>query len=213
MKKKSEETRELILNSALELFIEKSYSETSTNDIRKKAGNLSRGGLYYFFPKKEDILEALPEFLFKDSLPMNDILEDKNLNTIEKIRKILYEEHKAIRNSSRGQLFYKLMSSPEFLTLFLNQLSSDAIPVYHQLILMGNADGSMKVASPIYTAEVLPLLLNIWFNPSFFNNDIDDVDARIDYLDDLLNSMGVPLLNGNLKKVLKQTWTTVKEDL
>ncbi|BBM18881.1 TetR family transcriptional regulator [Enterococcus avium] len=212
MRKDSKETRELILNSALELFLEKSYSHTSTNDIRKKAGNLSRGGLYYFFPKKEDILEALPEFLFKDSLPMDYILDDEKLNTIEKIRKLLYEEHKAIKNSSRGLLFYKLMSSPEFLMLFVNNLSVNTVPTYYQLILKGNADGSMKVKSPLYTAEVLPLLLNVWFNPTFFNQSSDDVDERIVYLENLLIDMGIPLLDDRLKDVLKQTWLLAKSE-
>lgn len=51
----SEETRELIIDSATQLFIEKGYSRTTLEDIVKRVG-LTRGAFYWNFKTKKDIL-------------------------------------------------------------------------------------------------------------------------------------------------------------
>lgn len=52
--KRSEQTKEKILNTALELFCQKGYYKISTNEIAK-AANISIGNLYFYFPNKETI--------------------------------------------------------------------------------------------------------------------------------------------------------------
>ena len=49
-----------ILDAAMILFIEKGYTNTTTQDIVDKV-NISRGLLYYHFKNKEDILYCLVE--------------------------------------------------------------------------------------------------------------------------------------------------------
>lgn len=56
--KEAEERRNEILDAADELFGQKGYDGTSTNDILEKVG-IARGTLYYHFKSKEDILDAL----------------------------------------------------------------------------------------------------------------------------------------------------------
>lgn len=56
--KEAEERRNEILDAADELFGEKGFDGTSTNDILKKV-NIARGTLYYHFKSKEDIMNAL----------------------------------------------------------------------------------------------------------------------------------------------------------
>ncbi len=50
------ETRKKIYDSALELFLEKSFDEVKVTDIVKKAG-VSVGTFYYHFPSKDDIID------------------------------------------------------------------------------------------------------------------------------------------------------------
>lgn len=52
------ETRELIINSAVELFIEKGYSRTTLEDIVRRVG-LTRGAFYWNFKSKKDILNEI----------------------------------------------------------------------------------------------------------------------------------------------------------
>lgn len=54
-RRNTEETRELIIGAAIELFIEKGYSRTTLEDIVKRV-NLTRGAFYWNFESKKDIL-------------------------------------------------------------------------------------------------------------------------------------------------------------
>ncbi|WP_040949774.1 TetR/AcrR family transcriptional regulator [Gorillibacterium massiliense] len=58
--KEAEERRNEILDAADELFSQKGFDGTSTNDILEKVG-IARGTLYYHFKSKEDIMDALIE--------------------------------------------------------------------------------------------------------------------------------------------------------
>ncbi|MFT8313728.1 MAG: TetR/AcrR family transcriptional regulator [Clostridium sp.] len=58
--KEAEERRNEILDAVDELFGQKGFDGTSTNDILEKVG-IARGTLYYHFKSKEDIMDALIE--------------------------------------------------------------------------------------------------------------------------------------------------------
>jgi AcrR family transcriptional regulator len=55
-----EQKKQLILNTALELFVRKSYVGTKTSEISKKAG-ISEGLLFHYYPTKESLLKELVE--------------------------------------------------------------------------------------------------------------------------------------------------------
>jgi AcrR family transcriptional regulator len=55
--KKSEETRSLILETALELFVERGYEETTMRAIAAEAG-VALGNAYYYFRSKEHLIQA-----------------------------------------------------------------------------------------------------------------------------------------------------------
>jgi AcrR family transcriptional regulator len=56
------DTRERILDVALDLFIEKGYDKTSLREIAEHLG-VTKAALYYHFPSKVDILSALHQRL------------------------------------------------------------------------------------------------------------------------------------------------------
>ena len=84
--KESEVRRLEIMNAAMQLFMEKGYTNTTTQDIVDKV-NISRGLLYYHFKNKEDILyclvEQYSEKLLKD---IYQITFSKDKSAIEKVR-------------------------------------------------------------------------------------------------------------------------------
>ncbi len=55
--KKSERTRQRIVEAANRLFYHKGYHNTSFTDVVQASG-VPRGNIYYYFKKKEEILEA-----------------------------------------------------------------------------------------------------------------------------------------------------------
>jgi AcrR family transcriptional regulator len=54
---KSEQTRSLILETALELFTTRGYEETTMRAIAEKAG-VALGNTYYYFRSKEHLIQA-----------------------------------------------------------------------------------------------------------------------------------------------------------
>ncbi len=71
--------KEKILNSALQLFCEKGYYNTTTNEIAQRAG-VSIGSLYSYFKDKDTIfLEILEKYHEKFDMAKNHVLNDLNL--------------------------------------------------------------------------------------------------------------------------------------
>lgn len=66
------DTRERLLEAAMELFVFQGYTNTGLAQIARKAGVLP-GSLYYFFPTKEDLLNATLER--RKELLYSDVLE------------------------------------------------------------------------------------------------------------------------------------------
>ena len=57
MPKKSERTRQRIVEAANRLFYHKGYNQTSFSDV-VEAANVPRGNIYYYFKTKDEILES-----------------------------------------------------------------------------------------------------------------------------------------------------------
>jgi len=57
-RKERDDLKNQIMEAAWELFLEKGYENTTVNDIIKKAGT-SKGGFYYYFKAKEELLNYL----------------------------------------------------------------------------------------------------------------------------------------------------------
>ena len=65
-----------ILDAALEVFVKKGYSETRMDDIVKKSG-LSKGAIYHHYKSKRDLFLSLIEHWEQFSFPN---IFDKDLN-------------------------------------------------------------------------------------------------------------------------------------
>ncbi|MGY3778892.1 TetR/AcrR family transcriptional regulator [Isobaculum melis] len=210
--KNTDTTREAILSSALSLFLEKGYTETSTNDIRIKAGNLSRGGLYHHFPKKIDILRAIPEYLARQDTSYQEIMSTPNLSILEKLRLVFIHECQSLELSKDGRSIFQLLSDVSFADVHLRYNENYLIPLYESMIIEGNKDGSVHVKNARATAEIIALLLNQWCIPSTFKNDQQDINERLDLLSDMLNLLGVPLFNTELKQAYCQMVLCIKKN-
>ena len=81
-------TKRRIFDTAIKLFAEKGYSETSVEEITAVTG-IAKGTLYYHFAKKEDIFYFLVDEgmnLLKNSIEIKTSKED---NAIDKLRAII----------------------------------------------------------------------------------------------------------------------------
>lgn len=87
--KKAEERRNEILDAADELFGQKGFDGTTTNDILEKVG-IARGTLYYHFKSEEEIMNALIERHTVILLgAAKEIAADKNIPVTERIIRVV----------------------------------------------------------------------------------------------------------------------------
>lgn len=112
---KSEQTRELILATALRLFVERGFFATSVHDIRRSAG-LSIGSIYHHFPSKEAVARALYDDLVAR---MTGLVESAS------------SQHHTARARSRAvaeQLCQAAVDNPELLTFVLHARHHEFLP-------------------------------------------------------------------------------------
>jgi len=87
--KEAEERRNEIIDAADELFGQKGFDGTSTNDILEKVG-IARGTLYHHFKSKEDIMDALIE---RHSVRLlgtaQEIATDKSIPVVGRIIRVV----------------------------------------------------------------------------------------------------------------------------
>ncbi|MFD0712148.1 TetR/AcrR family transcriptional regulator [Paenibacillus sp. GCM10027626] len=87
--KEAEQRRNEILDAADELFGQKGFDGTSTNDILQKVG-IARGTLYHHFKSKADIMDALIERYNVRLLgAAQEIAADKSIPVVERIIRVV----------------------------------------------------------------------------------------------------------------------------
>ena len=85
---KAEETRQRILDSALELFRERGFDETTMRDIAADAG-VATGAAYYYFRSKEDLVMAFYIRTADEARAMWPEVIDRSRDLRKRIRAIL----------------------------------------------------------------------------------------------------------------------------
>lgn len=87
--KTAEERRNEILDAADELFGQKGFDGTSTNDILEKVG-IARGTLYHHFKSKKDLIDVLIERYSTRLLgAAQEIAADKSIPVVERIIRVV----------------------------------------------------------------------------------------------------------------------------
>ena len=107
----ADETRQRILEIAVDLFIEQGYAGTSVRDISERLG-MTKGSLYYHFASKEDVLNALVTPLMND---LDDfILEAESAAGAPETTRALVEKLVGLLDR-HGVLLRSLMGDPSVL--------------------------------------------------------------------------------------------------
>jgi AcrR family transcriptional regulator len=128
-RRKGEETRAHILETALELFRERGYEETTMRAIAEAAG-VAVGNAYYYFRSKEHLIQAFYERTHFEHLAASREVLDKERGLRERLLGVMRAKLDTIMPYHRfaGVLFKTaaVPSSP------LNPYSEESLPVRRQ---------------------------------------------------------------------------------
>ncbi len=152
--------KEIIVQAATELFIEKGYRETTTSDIRKKAG-VAQGTLFYHFQNKEGILLYIFSEVIASYTEAVKSFEHQNLRGIDAI--VQYTELcNELRKEKGSNLWFIL---PNFVPSLLQQnletrklfyqFFNTSIELIEGFIKRGIDDGSIRDIDATKTAHLI----------------------------------------------------------
>lgn len=144
---KTTDRRELILDTALHLFSERGYFNTSVHDIQKEA-NVSIGSIYHHFGNKETIAKALLakiEAAMVDEIRM--IMEDipSAHDRCKAVLKYLFEATESCRDEMQYMLYAK---HNEFIPDEGPVCTSRPFSLMKEIIVKGMQTGEIRKLTP-----------------------------------------------------------------
>lgn len=192
-----EETRNLIIDTASRLFVEKGYEQTSIQDIINHLGGLSKGAIYHHFKSKEEIMNAVADKLYAGATDsMYAIARRTDRSGLEKLRMIFQA---SIYSSAQEELFAAapdMLNNPQLLALYLrNSVQQEAPAMIQPILEEGIADGSIQTDYPREMAEVLMLIGNLWLNPLVYHSDAPELIRKMKFFQHMLRGFGLDIID------------------
>lgn len=177
--------RKIILDALRELFKEGKAGTASVSDIAKKAG-IAKGGMYYYFRSKEEVLDALVAEEYADIIQTCDeIVEQSNGNALEKLKLLL----KTYRGSYVDASLDEYLHMPQNAAIHqksLAQILSSLSQVISKIIDQGIAEGDFSCEYPQEYAEILMSVFTFLLDPGIFFWTNEEYIMKLKALADIL---------------------------
>jgi AcrR family transcriptional regulator len=208
---KGEQTKALILNSALEMLHERGYEQTTMRAIAEKAG-VSLGNAYHYFGSKDHLIQAFYHRLHEDHLRASLPALEKETSLQARLLSVMRLKIDTLEpyHEFAGVLFQTAADphSP------LNPFAHEAAPVRRDSIkLFEDLVGETKARIPDDLRKELPYLLWLYHMGIilFWIHDTSRKRARtyrlieqtVDLLDKLISLASNPFMRPVRKRALK----------
>jgi AcrR family transcriptional regulator len=217
---KGEQTKALILNSALEMLHERGYEQTTMRGIAEKAG-VSLGNAYHYFGSKDHLIQAFYHRTHEDHLRASLAVLEKETSLQARLLSVMRLKIDTLEpyHEFAGVLFQTAADphSP------LNPFAHSAAPVRHDSVkLFEDLVAGSKARIPEDLRAELPYLLWLYHMGIilFWIHDTSRkrartyrlIDQTVDLLDKLISLASNPLMRPVRKKALKLV-VELREDL
>ncbi|WP_029180117.1 TetR/AcrR family transcriptional regulator [Streptococcus suis] len=200
-----EESRQLILDVARALFLEKGYDQTSLTDIISQLGGMTKGVVYHHFSSKGAILDALigdaDENLLSKEWPGNCALE--------KIQYALMTSLSDVEKLSFLQASQITLKSPSILAQQYQLSYTLLIPKFQEVVKQGMIDGSIPTDFPEEIAELLVVYLNLIIGLRITELSPDVFLRKILFLKEMFESMSCPIINDTILTLASELTTKI----
>lgn len=207
-----EVTVEKILDVAQRLFLEKGYENTTIQDIVDELGGLTKGAVYHHFKSKEEIMDAVGDRMFSVNNPFEKVRKRSDLNGLEKLREAIRLNQSDDARTDMTIQSIPLTRNPRLLVEMINSNRQILTPYYQELLEEGNSDGSLHTEYSKEIAELMPLLTSLWLLPSVFPADKEGIKHKFKFLGDMLEKMGVPLMDDSIYALVEQFFDKMPDE-
>jgi len=179
--------RDLILDTMSELLEEKKGESCSVSDIAKKAG-IAKGGLYYYFKSKEDVVDALVERTYQEIISeCQKIALSDEYNAYQKFKNIYIHYRSTIVSSDLDAYLHSPQNAnihQKSLAKILTSLS----PIVAKIIRQGNQEKLFHCEYPLELSEMILSIFCFLLDPGIFQWTPQQVERKMIVLVSLLES-------------------------
>ena len=163
----------------------------------------SKGAIYHHFKSKEEILDAVTDRFYKEQGLLDVLTQNpKNKTGLERLQQCMIISLESPFNHAVYHMVPDLLKNARMLVMQVKTSMEDTAPSIQVLIEQGVADGSIHTKYPKELAETLILLSNLWITPALFTKTREEFYEKIKFLDALLSSQGLNLINEAVKKAI-----------
>jgi AcrR family transcriptional regulator len=162
------DVRARILAVAMETIGRKGYSRTTLDDIAAAAG-VSKGGIYWHFKGKDDLMAAV----IAEQSPLSQvtaIVEEANGAPLEEVMPRIYDALLSFLEL-HGDFFYAVLSeirtNHELGHVFQRNVAQPLLAVVGAYLVMQSAQGNVRAAHPMLLLQALigPLAVHVALRP------------------------------------------------
>ncbi|WP_278277754.1 TetR/AcrR family transcriptional regulator [Anaerocolumna jejuensis] len=177
------------MDTALLLFMEKGFDNTSVNDIVKKVG-VAQGLFYYYFSSKYEMLNAVVErYLDRIAVSLNELMEDNSLNTEKKL--VLFLEF-LLKYGEKNENFAADLHRDENAIIHhkLTDKANELIPpIFLRLINEGVEKGIWSMPYSGEMLEILVLGIGDYLHKYYFSPDAGVFENKMKVLERFIEQM------------------------
>ena len=207
-----EVTIEKILDAAQRLFLEKGYDNTTIQDIVDELDGLSKGAVYHHFKSKEEIMDAVGDRMFAVNNPFEAVRGRSHLNGLQKLREAIRLNQADEARMDMTIRSIPLTRNPRLLVEMIESNRRILTPYYQELLEEGNRDGSLHTEYAREIAELMPLLTSLWLLPSVFPAAKEEMKHKFYFLGDMLEKMGVPIMDESIYALVDDFFDRMPEE-
>lgn len=186
-----------ILDALEQLLIDSNIENISVSDIAAKAG-IGKGSIYYYFPSKEAILDALIQRNYEKPLrTAKDLADQTDIPPFTRMA-MLFQACRSsaaafLKQDNEKKRAVTLQESAYLYQKYLNYMVSELKPNLSKIIRQGIAAGEIHFDYPEALAEIALIVLGLKLNNTFLSATPEDCEYTIRGLIALLEQgTGVP---------------------
>ena len=190
----------MILDALQQLMEEKDIQRISVSEIAKRAG-IGKGSIYYYFPSKEAILDAVIRRNYEQPIhTAKSLVTMTNVSSFTRMAMLF----QACRNSSTIFLNNCQLSNATEQSIalmhqkHLHYLISELKPVLAQIIFQGIEKGEIQFDYPDALAEIVLIVLTVKLDTSIVPSSTEETEQTLKGLIALLEK-GTNLPAGTLE--------------
>lgn len=172
-----------ILDALQQLMIDKSIQNISVSDIAAKAG-IGKGSIYYYFPSKEAILDALIRRNYENPLQTAKSLADQtNIPPFTRMA-MLFQACRSsaaafLKQGSEKTRTITIQESAYLHQKYLNYLISELKPNLAKIIRQGIEAGEIHFDYPEALAEIVLIVLAVKFDNSLLPSTPQETEETL----------------------------------